>query len=369
MLELTVVTGKKEGGGGASSIQCLMLNSINDTVWAMKMKIAHKVHKAWDVIETNVVDKYKNDMAIALLFQSISETLVLQIRELDTAKKVNNGVRGEIGPREIEKDENGFFEYVSQMEEFSLGVRLREQDVFAKVLTTQRPFHMWRKIDMFNPIEFGIPKYELEIMCRHVVDRSQGGLVEINISNFGTDYLLNYVADSLRGLRLAMCTQITNDGVAKAVVKLPLLEDLDVSYCGFSRESLRVVGQSCPNLKTLKLNGSPAIKFFYCEPNNIAIAIAESMHELRNLQLFRNRLNNTGLNAILDGCPHLEHLDLCRCFNIKLVGVLKKRFSERIRVLRRPYDSTADFPFEVTNYPFDCSDDDDFNEPYGWLRQ
>ncbi|KAG7547820.1 hypothetical protein ISN44_As12g030310 [Arabidopsis suecica] len=93
MLELTVVTGKKEGGGGASSIQCLMLNSINDTVWAMKMKIAHKVHKAWDVIETNVVDKYKNDMAIALLFQSISETLVLQIRELDTAKKVWEAIK------------------------------------------------------------------------------------------------------------------------------------------------------------------------------------------------------------------------------------------------------------------------------------
>ncbi|CAH8276927.1 unnamed protein product [Arabidopsis lyrata] len=121
-----------------------------------------------------------------------------------------------------------------------------------------------------------------------------------------------------------MCIQITNDGVAKAVVKLPLLEDLDVSYCGFSGESLRVVGPSCPNLKTLKLNRSPAIGFFYCEPNNIAIAIAESMPELHNLQLFGNGLNNTGLNAILDGCPHLEHLHLRRCFNIKLVGVLKK---------------------------------------------
>lgn len=35
---------------------------------------------------------------------------------------------------------------------------------------------MWQKIDMYNPIEFGIPKYDLEIMCRHAVDRSQGGL-------------------------------------------------------------------------------------------------------------------------------------------------------------------------------------------------
>lgn len=93
MSELAVVTGKKDRGGGPSSMQCPMLNSINDTVWAMKMKITLKVHKAWDVIKTNVVDNYKKDMAIALLFQSIPETLVLQIGELDTAKKVWEAIK------------------------------------------------------------------------------------------------------------------------------------------------------------------------------------------------------------------------------------------------------------------------------------
>ena len=79
-------TWRKEGGG-LSSIQCLMLTSSNYTVWAMRMKIMLKVHKVWEVIETESADGDKNDMATALLFQFILEALILQVGELDTAKK------------------------------------------------------------------------------------------------------------------------------------------------------------------------------------------------------------------------------------------------------------------------------------------
>ncbi|KAL0746400.1 hypothetical protein Bca101_028402 [Brassica carinata] len=37
---------------------------------------------------------------------------------------------------------------------------------------------MWRKIDMDNDGDLGSMGYDLEIMCRHAVDRSQGGLLE-----------------------------------------------------------------------------------------------------------------------------------------------------------------------------------------------
>ena len=63
-------TGKKEGRGGPSSIQCPMLTSSNYTVWAMRMKITLKVHKVWEVIETESTEGDKNDMATILLFQS-----------------------------------------------------------------------------------------------------------------------------------------------------------------------------------------------------------------------------------------------------------------------------------------------------------
>lgn len=80
----------KEGG---PSINCPMLNSINYTVWAIRIKVLLKVHKVWDVTENESVDRDKNDMATALLFQSIPETLILQVGELDTPKTVWDAIK------------------------------------------------------------------------------------------------------------------------------------------------------------------------------------------------------------------------------------------------------------------------------------
>ena len=57
------------------------------------MKILLKVHQVWEVIETESADGDKNDMATALLFQSIPEALILQVGELDTTKKVWDAIK------------------------------------------------------------------------------------------------------------------------------------------------------------------------------------------------------------------------------------------------------------------------------------
>ncbi|CAN8237907.1 unnamed protein product [Cochlearia groenlandica] len=54
---------------------------------------------------------------------------------------------------------------------------------------------MWRKIDMHNLGDLGSMGYDLEIMCRHAIYRSQGGLLEIDLCYFGTDSLLLYMAN------------------------------------------------------------------------------------------------------------------------------------------------------------------------------
>lgn len=63
-----------------------MLNSANYTVWSMRMKIALKVNKVWEAIDPGTKNEVKNNLAIALLFQSISEALTLQVGNLDTAQ-------------------------------------------------------------------------------------------------------------------------------------------------------------------------------------------------------------------------------------------------------------------------------------------
>ena len=57
------------------------------------MKILLKVHKVWEVVENESNKTDKDDMATALLFQSILETLILQVGDLDTAKKVWDAIK------------------------------------------------------------------------------------------------------------------------------------------------------------------------------------------------------------------------------------------------------------------------------------
>lgn len=86
MGDITTITVKPKEG--SFSINCPMLNTTNYTVWAIRMKILLKVHKVWENVEDETTENDKDDMAIAILFQLISEALVMQVGELDTAKKV-----------------------------------------------------------------------------------------------------------------------------------------------------------------------------------------------------------------------------------------------------------------------------------------
>ncbi|KAK4254601.1 hypothetical protein QN277_009959 [Acacia crassicarpa] len=228
---------------------------------------------------------------------------------------------------------------------------------------------MWRVIDMQNLGDLHDMPYDLEIMCRHAVDRSRGQLVDINVEYFGTDDLLKYITDStshLRRLRLACCYDISDEGLCEVAGKLPLLEELDISIGNITKDALEVIGQNCPNLKSLKFNMEVFISP-HIESDDEAFTIARTMPELQHLQLFGNKLTNTGLFAILDSCSHLESLDLRRCFNLNLEGSLGKRCTEQIKDLRRPNDPTNDYPFIATirdygsfdeDYPLGISDTD-----------
>lgn len=59
----------------------------------MRMKILLKVHKLWEVVETESDASDKNDMATTLLLQSILEALILQVGELETANEVWDAIK------------------------------------------------------------------------------------------------------------------------------------------------------------------------------------------------------------------------------------------------------------------------------------
>ncbi|XP_075667599.1 F-box protein SKIP19-like [Castanea sativa] len=204
---------------------------------------------------------------------------------------------------------------------------------------------MWNSIDMRNLGDRDMD-CDLEKMCNHAIDRSCGHLQDINIEHFGTDNLLAYITQSssqLRRLRLVCCDSISEKALREAAAKLPLLDELGITLFLLPKESLEAVGHCCPLLKSLKWNQKWDAADKECDEE--AVAIAKNMPELHHLQLIGNQLTNDGLQAILDGCPHLESLDLRRCFNVTLSGNLGRRCAERIKSLRHPNDSMDGYEF------------------------
>ncbi|XVF45976.1 hypothetical protein PTKIN_Ptkin02bG0251000 [Pterospermum kingtungense] len=201
---------------------------------------------------------------------------------------------------------------------------------------------LYRSIDMRNNL--GRSSDYLKKLCMHAVDRSCGGLVDIDIESFGTDELLSYITQRtshLRRVRLALCPGISDAGLSRAASRLPMLEELEIHFGNISKYGIEVVGRCCPLLKTFKFS-KRGIRYPF---DDEALAIAQNMHGLHHLHIVGNKLTNEGLEAILNGCPRLESLDLRRCFLLDLRGDIGRRCAERIRNLRRPSDSIDDYEF------------------------
>nr|GEV84011.1 putative F-box/LRR-repeat protein 23 [Tanacetum cinerariifolium] len=123
------------------------------------------------------------------------------------------------------------------------------------------------------------------------------------------------------------------------------------------------VGHHCPKLKTLKVNQracklcvGDANEKSLTSYNEIAIAIGGSLHELRHLELIGNKMSNIGLQVILDGCRHLETLDLRECFYIDLKGHRVTRCLKQITHLKLPTDSPGSYPYVCTRHYTDYQD-------------
>ncbi|KAK1409571.1 hypothetical protein QVD17_36098 [Tagetes erecta] len=221
---------------------------------------------------------------------------------------------------------------------------------------------MWRVINM-NDLWCYSAMLSITSMCKHAVDRSQGQLVDITLVYDDNANLLQYVADRSSQLRrLELVNDYFTSIWSKAVMKFPLLEELNLYKIKVSKEDIETVGRYCPMLKTLKVNEKAS-----CLPilkreesmmsyNEIAIAIGQNLPELRHLEVIGNNMTNIGLQAILDNCHHLETLDLRGCFNIVLKGDLEKKCFEHIKYLKLPNNSLEDCP-----YIYEEASDEDYN--------
>ncbi|KAJ9565895.1 hypothetical protein OSB04_001861 [Centaurea solstitialis] len=146
--------------------------------------------------------------------------------------------------------------------------------------------------------------------------------------------------------------------------KLPHLETLELCYSSYNAEDVEVIGRTFPQLKSFKMkmldilvttelirsesvsrlseirfsifvtvNSSQKTRFM--EWVGDAYAIANSMPALRHLHLFGSLMMDDGLYAILHCCPHIESLDIRRCFDLNLCGNLEKSCRKIVQPGRR----------------------------------
>ncbi|KAK9085892.1 hypothetical protein Sjap_026303 [Stephania japonica] len=220
---------------------------------------------------------------------------------------------------------------------------------------------LYRSIDLRNQWDvFDSDENDMERMSKEGVERSCGQLVEFSMEHFGTEELLHFMANrstNLRCLRLAYCYHISDEALMAVTKQLPLLEEVELCHCSFSPAALETFGRFCPHLKSFRVDHQ-GIRCPLLDCDDEAFAIAKSMPQLRHLHLFGNKMTDNGLRAILDGCPHLESLDLRQCFSVYMGGDLEKKCKDRIKKLKLPNGPTEDYEFVAELDDFESFDAD-----------
>ncbi|KAI3495480.1 hypothetical protein L1887_37821 [Cichorium endivia] len=198
-------------------------------------------------------------------------------------------------------------------------------------------------------------------LTKEAVDLSCGELIDISIQGFCTDELLDHIvlrSSKLKRLCLLNCHRITDGALSQAVKRVPQLEKLHLSDVIVDAQVIEVIGRNCPQLKSFKMNNVDDDL-----NDEHALAIASNMPQLSHLELTTSDIGDNGLEAILNGCPHLQYLDVRMCFNLDLDGYLGKMCMERIKDFKHG-SSDSELYVQISDVEDFSEDDmyDDFSE-------
>ncbi|KAK1299964.1 F-box protein FBW2 [Acorus calamus] len=201
---------------------------------------------------------------------------------------------------------------------------------------------------------------ELEQWCRrvdrpHVIDfaisclvfRSQGNLRRLSafrIGDFAFSFLSNF-AKCLTVLKIPM-SEVTDENVKTHAKCFAALKFLDISYClSITSKGIEEFGRHCKLLEQLRRTLPPP-GFEGRSSSEVddseALAIANSMPGLRQLELAYGRCCDIGLHAIVSNCSALTNLDILGCLNVMMQGDLKDK-CHKIRTFRDPWDDDGYF--------------------------
>ncbi|CAN6235168.1 unnamed protein product [Urochloa humidicola] len=191
---------------------------------------------------------------------------------------------------------------------------------------------MWGDVDIEAWCRRVNCRARADAAVRRLVSRAQGTLRRLSAYRVG-DASLTYVAASgklLNVLQIPM-SEITDQTMERHAECLPALKVLDISYClNITSKGIEALGRHCKLLVQLKRNMPPpdppqgyntAAKVVEEE----ALAVANTMPVLEQLQLAYGLFSDLALNAILNKCPLLHTLNILGCWNVRLEGDIEDK--------------------------------------------
>ncbi|KAL9270915.1 F-box/LRR-repeat protein 3-like protein [Drosera capensis] len=121
--------------------------------------------------------------------------------------------------------------------------------------------------------------------------------------------------ESLRELSLSKCAGVTDEGLSCVVTKHKELQKLDITCCRKITDlAVAHITASCTSLVSLRMESCTLI------PREAFILIGKRCHQLQELDLTDNEVDNEGLKSI-SRCTKLTSLKLGICLNISDEGL------------------------------------------------
>ncbi|KAL5708700.1 hypothetical protein ACHQM5_019466 [Ranunculus cassubicifolius] len=201
------------------------------------------------------------------------------------------------------------------------------------------PF-LYQSLDFMDVRKHMVFQNKFNYIFKKAVDKSCGQLVRLSCGDMVHENLLRYVnlsnKNSLRCLHLGPALYLSERGLAAVMEGLPLLEEFELWFSYFPKLVVEQVGRCCVNLTTFRL----------CQAHNEtnfdddASVVSHNMPQLRYLGWIGGKLTNKGLQTLVDGCPHLEHLHLRHSSGRKVRKSMWKRCLSKTISLVLPEESS-----------------------------
>eukprot|EP01018_Ginkgo_biloba_P035918 Gb_10624 [translate_table: standard] len=217
----------------------------------------------------------------------------------------------------------------------------------------------WQEID----IEDWCRRYKPENMDRMVkmlVTRSRGSMRKLSVFGLTDDSTFAFIAwhaHRLQTLRLPM-SEVTDSIANQVAPKLSCVTYLDISCCEkLTSSALEALGKHCKALTRLSRNMHPQGTVGQSPKDDEAFAIAKHMTRLKHLELAYGLLTDAGIEAILNKCQELEHLDVRGCWHV----AMEEPLGEQCRKLKIFLGPVVNDCYELDDYH---SYDDDSDSTY-----